>query len=68
MIPRAYKEVARYIIILLIMSFTYEFSVYAYELEKAGKLTMQFAGVVASSYGALTLVLKYIFQTKVNDA
>lgn len=44
---------------------TYDMSMKAYELELAGKLTMQFAGVVASTYGVLVLVLKFIFQSKV---
>ncbi len=67
MIPRVYKEVIRYVIILLIMLGTYDMSMKAYELEVAGKLTIQFAGIVASSYAILTLVLKFIFQSKVED-
>ena len=65
MIPVMYKEIIRYVIIALIMAVTYEMSIKAYELELAGKLTIQFAGVVASTYGVLTLVLKFIFQSKV---
>ena len=68
MIPIAYKEAIRYLIIILIMSGTYDMSLKAYELEVAGKLTMQFAGIVASSYGVLTLVLKFVFQSRVSDA
>ena len=67
MMPKIYKEVIRYIIIALIMIGTYDMSMKAYELEVAGKLTMQFAGVVASTYAILTLVLKFIFQSKVED-
>jgi len=65
MIPVIYKEIIRYIIIALVMLGTYDMSMKAYELELAGKLTMQFAGVVASTYGVLVLVLKFIFQSKV---
>ena len=68
MIPKLYKEVIRYIIIIVIMYFTWKLSLYSYELENEGKLTMQFAGVTASAWGALTLVLKFIFQSKVQDA
>lgn len=50
------------------MYFTWKLSLYSYELENEGKLTMQFAGVTASAWGALTLVLKFIFQSKVQDA
>jgi len=67
MIPVLYKEIIRYIIIALIMYGTYDMSMRAYDLEIAGTLTMQFAGVVASTYAILTLVLKFIFQSKVGD-
>lgn len=67
MIPVVYKEVIRYIIIVLIMMFTYDMSMKAYELELAGKLTMQFAGITASTYGVLTLVLGFLFKTKVGE-
>lgn len=66
MIPKIYKEAIRYIIILLIMIVTYDLSMKAYELELASKLTLQFSGIVASAYGVLTLVLKFIFQSKVS--
>lgn len=67
MIPIVYKEIIRYIIIVLIMLGTYDMSMKAYELELANKLTIQFAGVVASTYAILTLVLKFIFQSKVGE-
>jgi len=68
MIPRWVKEIIRYFIIFLIMAFTYEMSIYAYELEQKGSLTIQFAGIVGLTYGVLTLVLKFVFETKVSDA
>ena len=66
-IPILYKEVIRYLIIALIMYGTWDLSIRAYELELADKLTLQFAGVVASGYGVLTLVLKFIFQSRVGE-
>ena len=66
MIPKWLKETGRYVIILAIMALVYDLSYKAFELESEGKLTMQFAGVVASAYGALTFVLKFIFETKVS--
>ena len=67
MIPRVYKETIRYLIILVVMWFTRDMSLKAYELEAAGHLTTQFAGIVASVYATLTLVLKFIFETKVSS-
>ncbi len=67
MIPVLYKEIIRYSIVALIMIGTYDMSMKAYELELANSLTMQFAGVVASTYAILTLVLKFIFQSKVGE-
>ena len=67
MIPVIYKEIGRYVIIAAIMLFTYDMSMAAYTLETAGTLTPQFAGVVAAAYGVLTLVLKFIFQSKVQE-
>ena len=67
MISKTYKEIGRYLIIVVLMVFTWQLSLNAYELEKEGKLTLQFAGVVGSSWGALTMVLKFIFQSKVDN-
>ena len=66
MLPTYIKEVIRYIIVIIIMYFTWELSMYAYALETAGILTIQFSGIVASSWAALTLVLKFIFHTSVS--
>ena len=65
-LEKHHKEIIRYIIVVLIMIHVVLMSKQAYELELVGKLTLQFAGVVASGYGVLTLVLKYIFHTEVS--
>ena len=66
-LKRHHKEYIRYLIVAIIMTLNYDLTMKAYELELASKLTLQFAGIVASSYGVLTLVLGNIFHTKVGD-
>lgn len=66
MIPVIIKEVIRYIVIALILMMAWDLSLKAHELEIAGKLTLQFAGVVGSAWGAVILVLKFILQSKVS--
>ena len=67
MINKDHKLIIRYVIILCLMLFTAHLSILAYDLELAGKLTLQFAGIVASSYGVLTLGMKFIFQSEVSE-
>ena len=62
-----HKEYIRYLIVVIIMFLNYDLTIKAYELEEAQKLTMQFAGIVASSYAVLTMVLGHIFNTKVEE-
>ena len=64
-ISKAVKEIIRYVIIAMIMVHVATLSNEAYGLELEGKLTMQFAGIVASAYAVLTLVLKFIFHSEV---
>ena len=66
MIPVIIKEIIRYIIIGIVIAMSWDLSVKAYELEEAGKLTLQFAGIAVTSWGAVTLVLKFIFYSKVS--
>jgi len=67
MITKDHKILVRYIIIALVLGFTAHLSILAYDLEVLGKLTIGFAGIVASSYGVLTLTLKFIFQSEVRE-
>ena len=66
MLMKHHKEYLRYLIIAIIMTMNYNLTVQAYELEVMQKLTVQFAGIVGASYAVLTMVLGYIFQTKVS--
>ena len=67
MITKDHKILVRYFIVALLMAFTFYITGQAYGLEVTGNLTMQFAGIVASAYGVLTLAMKFIFQSKVEE-
>lgn len=64
---KVHKEILRYVILIIVFTMTWELSMSAYGLEVAGKLTMQFAGIVASAWGATTLILKFMFDTEESD-
>ena len=67
MIPKLYKEIIRYIILAIITTWVFHLTNQAYTLEEAGKLTLQFAGIVMSALGVLTLIVKFILHSKVSD-
>ena len=64
---KIYKEILRYVIMMVIFAMTWELSMSAYALEVDGKLTIQFAGIVASAWAATTLILKFMYDTEEQD-
>lgn len=53
--------------LIILLWISLDLSKDALELEKAGKLTMNFAGIVASFIGALTLVIRWYLHTSATD-
>jgi len=65
------KEKARYIILALLMIGALVIIRGAYQLEEEGKLTMQYAGIVATYLGVWGYIIKWFFNTAAkgsNDA
>jgi len=67
MIPKVYKEVIRYILLVVVIAWVFHLTEQAYTLEEAGKLTLQFSGIVMAASGVLTLIVKFILQSKVSS-
>jgi len=62
-----HKEIARYVLLALLTLMMYKLTEQAYLLESNGKLTMQFAGVVATYLGTWGYVIKWFFTSTVGD-